>query len=212
MLKKYKIPIVSFLIISLLLFPFKVSSQELTYENKGVYVYSLPKENNATKQVAEQTTKLILENLLDKGFSEIIGKITTPLVSHLGGLAFSFLMEMPLAGNPTNVEIAFLSEGKITNKVPTGTPFLPLIYLTKGDQFDIGVELKVGKYTRGEKEWETSTQLMKVDELNSKKIRNKSLIVPKGPLLFNEPGEYLVSVEAWSSKEGVSKKKIKILK
>jgi len=210
MSRKLKISIVLLFIISLFLFPFKGSSQELTFENNAVYVYSLPEDKSLTKKIAEQTTRVILENLVAKGFSEIIGKITTPLVSHLGGLAFSFLMEMPLAGNPTNVEIAFLSEGKISKKVPTGTPFLPLIYLTKGDQFDIGVTLEVGKYEKGEREWVISTQLMKVDELNSKKVRNKSLIVPKRSLSYNEPGEYIVSVKAWSSKEGRSKKKIKI--
>lgn len=167
-------------------------SQELLYQNNRAYLYYLPQDG---EEITDIIAKKFIEQLIQKGFGDVIAMATTSTISKLGGLFLSFLTAMPSVGVNTSVYILVFADNKITESVSAGEPFLPVIFFQPGDSFaGLSAELEIS----GRSGLVFSDELISFDDLFSNvDYGGHYLIVPKETIRLNESGEYSVNARVW---------------
>jgi len=174
--------ILPLLIMILLLFPILVSAQKLVYENPVVNVFSLEDTGNQLQEKATSTLDFIVKELIGKGSSELLTKLTTKVVSSFASLFVNLINEARNVGSTGEASIYFLTNDGITNRVERGEYFLPLFAIKPGTHLTplhLRIETSQGS---------DSTNLIPVDDMA--KIGGMNLVVPKRPYYFNQAGKY----------------------
>lgn len=82
------------------------------YTNSTAIVYLIDQDSVGSDETAQWIAEKLLGGLASTGFEKAVGVATTHLAGKLGGLFVAFLLEMPLVGNPTLVELVVLADGE----------------------------------------------------------------------------------------------------
>jgi len=182
----------------------------LIYENNLASIYRLPPKG-ALEGASEEVASFILQQVAQKGLTEILAKVTSALVSKLGGLFLTFITESKEVGILTRTDMVVLTGNELTNTVQSNRDFLPVIVVTAGTSFDYGVALTYERSTELFK-WEIVRQveLLGFEELSALyqqgvlQYGDRFLVVPKEPFQLSTTGKYRLLAKAWSDSEGKS--------
>lgn len=189
----------------------------LIYENDLALVYRLPPKG-ILEETSEEAASFILQQLVQKGLTDIVAKVTSVLASKLGGLFLTFISEMPEVGILTKTNIVVLTGNELTNTVQSNRSFLPFIVVTAGTSFDYGVVLTLNRST-GLYKWEIErrVQLLDFEELSALfqqemlQYGDRFLVALKEPFQLLTTGKYQLFAKAWCESEGRSTYRIQIV-
>ena len=136
----------------------------------------------------------------------IVGKITSNLVSKIGGFLFGIIGEASFVGNPVVSGITLVADSDQVSDAMVGQEYSANLYFDQGDSFYIPryiyIERGERKADGGIIDWNTLkkieviTEAEKDDMVDARSTPNNSLgsskimVIPKTPLVFNNEGTY----------------------
>lgn len=185
----------------------------LIYENNSVSVYRLP-QKGAIEEISEKVASFVVQQIAQKGFTNILTAATSTLISKLGGFFLTFISQSKEVGIQTIVDMAVLAEDELTDTIEVNGDFLPLIMVTAGDCFDYGVLLA---FQYGTESFRTELELLEFDELSGLyqegllEYGDRFLVIPKEPLDLPTPGTYRLLATAWCESEGNRSRTLRVV-
>ena len=90
-----------------------IPSTSADHRNDEGLVYFIESDGGTSDEVVNRVAETVLGGLVSEGFGQALGAATSRLIGKMGGLFTTFLLEMPIVGNPTYVELALVADGEV---------------------------------------------------------------------------------------------------